>query len=236
MGVQLFIIRHGDPDYANDTLTAAGRLEAAALARKMESQIRPDALFSSPMGRARATMKPTEEALSMQGTVLDWAGELGLRCEEGPWGVAQMLWDVPGHWIRGSSPVTRDTWHLHPPFGGAEVRKDFERVCAASDRFLAELGYERRGGHYACVAPNRRKVAVFCHGGLGLTWLAHLLEIPLTLMWSAFWLPPSSVTTILFDERESGRAAPRCIGLADISHLHAAGLARSNGGLKANLD
>ena len=235
--MQLFIIRHGDPDYANDSLTPAGRLEAAALATRLATQIKPDTLFSSPMGRARATMRPSEEALSLQGTILDWAGELSLWAPGGPWGPDNAYWDVAGHWIRNVSALpTHDTWHQQPPFDAPIVRKDFERVKDASDKFIAGLGYQREGGRYACVAPNRKRIAVFCHGGLGLTWLAHLLEIPLSLMWSGFWLPPSSVTTILFDVREPAWATPRCIGLGDISHLNAAGLGRSNVGLKANLE
>jgi hypothetical protein len=77
---------------------------------------------------------------------------------------------------------------------------------------------------------------VFCHGGFGLTWLAHLLALPLPLVWSGFWLPPSSVTTMLFDERSPEWAVPRCIGLGDVSHLYAAGLQVQARGIMANFD
>ena len=235
--MQLYLIRHAEPHYPTDSLTDAGKLEAAALAVRMAREIRPDTLYASPMGPARATMRPTEEALSMSGTILPWAAELSLWSQEGPWGLPLAHWDIAGHWIREDPNLAaHDTWYLRPPFDEPAVRLDFDRVCAASDGFLAGLGYERRGGRYACVAPHRRKIAVFCHGGLGLMWLAHLLEIPLTLMWCGFWLPPSSVTTILFDERDRAWAVPRCIGLGDISHLYAASLPRSNMGLKANID
>ncbi|MDQ4100550.1 MAG: hypothetical protein M3121_08630 [Chloroflexota bacterium] len=67
-------------------------------------------------------------------------------------------------------------------------------------------------------------------------WLAHLLEIPLSLVWVGFWLPPRSVTTVLFEERSSKRAAPRCIGLGDVPHLYAAGLPVRPHGIKGNVD
>ncbi len=235
--MQLFIVRHGDPDYPNNTITSAGHLEAAALAQRMATQIRPDLLYSSPLGRARHTMAPTEKALGLTGKILDWTAELHLfGKEEGPWGAPLAYWDLPGHWIRNAPQglPTHSNWHLHPPFDDPEITRTFDHIRTESDKFLATHGYERKGGRYACVAPHRQKIAVFCHGGLGLTWLAHLLEIPLTLMWSGFWLPPSSVTTILFDEREHAWSTPRCIGMGDISHLYAAGLTRSNIGLKAN--
>ena len=235
--MQLFIIRHADPDYANDSLTPAGELEAVALAVRMARQIRPDFLYCSPLGRAKATMRPTEEALSVSGTILDWAAELSLQPQHGPWGSRHVPFDIPGHWIRNAPNLpAHDTWHHHLPFNEPLIKKEFDRVCSASDSFLAGHGYERRGGRYACIVPNRQRIAIFCHNGLGLTWLAHLLEIPLTLMWSGFWLAPSSVTTVLFDERDPAWAVPRCIGLGDISHLHFSGLERSNMGLKANYE
>src|SRR5258708_6636195 len=93
--MQLYIVRHAEPDYANDSLTPAGQLEAEALAVRMTKHLRPEVLYSSPLGRARATMRPTAEAMGLQGTILDWAGELNLPAPAGPWGVASAQWDVP---------------------------------------------------------------------------------------------------------------------------------------------
>ena len=116
------------------------------------------------------------------------------------------------------------------------VRERFDEVIRNSDDFLSRLGYARDGGRYRIVEPNKLRVAIFCHGGFGLTWLAHLLEIPLPLMWSGFWLPPSSVTTILFDERSTVWAVPRCIGVGDVGHVYKAGLSVQPSGIKANYD
>jgi probable phosphoglycerate mutase len=85
------------------------------------------------------------------------------------------------------------------------------------------------------VKPNRDRIAVFSHAGFALTWLSVLLEIPVTLVWSGFFLPPSSVTTILFEERSADWVVPRCTGLGDVSHLYAAGLAVGTVGLEGNL-
>lgn len=75
---------------------------------------------------------------------------------------------------------------------------------------------------------------MFCHAGLGLTWLAHLLAIPPTLFWAGFWLAPSAVTTILFEERTPEWAVPRCIGLGDVAHLYEAGLSVRPRDIRAN--
>ena len=69
-----------------------------------------------------------------------------------------------------------------------------------------------------------KKIAIFAHGGIGLTWLAHLLEIPLTYFWTGFWLDPASVTVIHFEQHTDKWATPRCLIINDISHLREAGL------------
>ena len=112
--------------------------------------------------------------------------------------------------------------------------QEFETLKEESDAFLKHYGYKREGGRYRIIEPNQLRIAAFLHNGLGLTWLAHLLEIPLSLMWSGFWLPPSSVSTIVFEERSEAWAVPRCLGLGDVSHLYEARLPVQPRGLKAN--
>lgn len=56
--MRLFIIRHGDPDYAHDSLTEKGLREAEALAEWF-ADVRLDEIFASPLGRAQMTAAPT---------------------------------------------------------------------------------------------------------------------------------------------------------------------------------
>ncbi len=234
--MRLFIIRHADPDYPNNTITPAGHLEAQALAKRM-SRIGLDYIYSSPLGRAIHTMQYTADALGMTGQIAEWTAELGdCRVRAEPWG-DMCVWDLPGEVIRTRVPhVTAENWHTHEPLTNPLLRETFERVVRDSDAFLARHGYRREGGRYRIERSNRDRIAVFCHGGFGLWWLAHLLELPLPLVWSGFFLPPSSVTTILFDERSDQWAVPRCLGVGDVSHLYAAGLPVQPSGIKANVD
>lgn len=234
--MRLFIIRHADPDYPNNTITPAGHLEARALAKRM-AQVRPDKLYCSPMGRARDTARYTADALGMPIETEEWTAELAdCRLDLPPWGNL-IMWDVPGQVIRGKRPYpAHDTWHEMPPFTNPLFRQRIDQLHRASDAFLARHGYVRQEGVYRCIQPNRLGIAIFCHNGFGLCWLAHLLEIPLTLMFAGFFLPPTSVTTILFDERTAELAVPRCIGMGDISHLYKAGLPMQPSGIIANAE
>lgn len=232
--MRLLIIRHADPDYANDSLTPAGRLEAEALAERMVRQ-GVDQLYCSPLGRARETARYTAERVGKSPEVLDWTRELShWRIDEKGLG-RTCVWDVHGHTVRRlPSQPTRDDWHTHPPFDNEVFRSEFDSLGREADAFLARQGFKRDDRVYRVTRENRDRVALFCHGGLGLTLLSHLLDVPLPLMWAGFFMPPSSVTTVLFDERGDHVAVPRCIGLADVSHLYRAGLPVQPSGIRAN--
>jgi broad specificity phosphatase PhoE len=233
--MRLYIIRHADPDYEKNTITEDGHAEATALAKRLAAH-GLDKIYCSPFGRAIETMKYTSEILNLEYKIEDWTKELWpeLAIDETPWGKTMAI-DFPGEFYRCSENLpTHENWHKLSIFDNYKIKDVYGELIKNSDEFLARQGFVREGGRYRITKASEDKIAVFCHGGLGLTWLAHLLEIPVTLMWSGFWLPPSSVTTILFDERSPGYAVPRCIGLGDVSHLYEAGLPIKPRGIIAN--
>jgi broad specificity phosphatase PhoE len=235
--MRLYIIRHADPDYPNDTITEPGHKEAQALAKRLARE-GLHRLYCSPLGRARDTARYTAEATHLEIGIEPWTRELGAtwRPAGDKWNGCT-AWDIPGEYIRGQTSLpTRDDWHALEAFSLPQMRQEFEHLKSQSDEFIARHGYVRKGTRYRSVTPSRDRIAVFCHGGCGLTWLAHLLELPLPLMWSGFWLPPTSVTTVLFDERSTEWAVPRCLGVGDVSHLYAEGLPVRPRGIKANYD
>ena len=123
-----------------------------------------------------------------------------------------------------------------PPFDHPDLRRSLAGLESGADDFLARQGYFRENGIYRTSSENRRRIALFCHNGSGLALLALLLRIPLPSIWSGFFFRTSSVTTVLFEERASGIATVRCIGLGDLSHLRLAGLDPGESGLKANVE
>lgn len=234
--MRIYIIRHADPDYVNDTITPAGHLEARALAERLQQE-GIDEIYSSPLKRAIHTMEYTARLLHIEPAIVPWARELENWNVESQPGSRIAAWNVDGEWLRNSKPYpTNDDWHLMIPYLNRGLDTKQEQLIRDSDQFIDSLGYRREKGKYRILRPNRRKVAIFCHHGLGVTWLSHLLELPLPLMWSGFWMAPSSVTTILMDERSSDWAVPRCLGFGDISHLYKAGLPMSTQGLIANAE
>ena len=51
--------------------------------------------------------------------------------------------------------------------------------------------------------------------------LSHILNISPVQLWHGFVALTSSVTTLITEEREQGKAYFRCCGFGDISHLYA---------------
>jgi broad specificity phosphatase PhoE len=250
--MKLYIIRHADPDYPNGTITAKGHKEAQALAGIMD-RLEPTHLYSSPLGRARHTADYTVKATGLPLGIEDWTREIEgyTVAQEEPYGL-HMVWDYHPQHIKAlqqdkaanGRALTQEDWLTTYPYQPIGYDQVINAVAENSDKFLARHGMVREGHVYRIVesgfggsgtlSVRSQKIAVFCHGGFGLTWLAHLLQIPFPLVYSNFYLWPSSVTTLLFDERVPGIATPRCIGLGDISHLAVAGLPPQPRGLVAN--
>jgi len=229
--MKLYLIRHGDPDYANDTLTERGHDEARALVAYLEAE-GIEQIVSSPLGRARDTARYTADALGLDVSVEPWMAELTLRMNEF---TRQAAWDIPGHVIRNEAYLSNlDSIDLIPDMPTQRIAEVLSEIRHNSDRFLAGLGYVREGGVYRIARHNDRKIAVFAHGGFGLSWLALLLEIPVPLFWSGFFLHTSSVTQILFDERSEDLATPRCLMISALPHLFAASVEPGLAGVQAN--
>ncbi|SDW96716.1 histidine phosphatase family protein [Paenibacillus sp. CF384] len=232
--MKIYIIRHAEPDYPNNTITAPGHLEAKALAERL-SGTRIDRIYSSPLGRALHTMQYTADKIGLEATVLPWLEELGGWQMKNRDGQSTVAWNADHTWVREHRPFpSSDDWHERAPYNDPSFAGRFQEIKDNSDQFFLENGYRREGGRYKIEHSNRDTIAIFCHLGFGLAWLSHLLELPLPMVWSGFWIAPSSVTTVVMEEYDHGWAAPRCYGIGDVGHLYHAALPLSRAGLIAN--
>jgi len=229
--MRLYLIRHADPDYENNTITPYGHLEAAALAKRL-SREKITRIHCSPMQRAIDTMQYTAEALKLDYEIHDWMREVEwedtIEAYRNPW-------DLPGELLIGEKELP-DTagWKSNPYFDGEKLAKDYEDRAARFDSFLQENGYQRKGNRYIELRESHENIAMFCHAGFANAMFSHLMNIPLTTVWADFWMAPSAVTIILFSRRDSPVTVPRCIAYGDTSHLYAEGLPVRPRGLKGS--
>lgn len=179
--MRILIVRHADPEYHGDTLTAHGHKEAEALANFLTSEKEAGAgrisrIFSSPMGRARDTARYTEEASGIKAEVIEWTRELsywprmtlewqGIQDagkgagKGGEGGLA--VWDVPGEVVRAVPEISvgNEFDRIEPIACAKELYAD---LCKNSDEFCSKLGYLRKDdGSYYIVERNREVRNIF---------------------------------------------------------------------------
>ena len=225
--MKLIMIRHGDPDYVNDSLTEKGWREAELLADRV-SKMKIDRIYVSPLGRARATMQACLDKMDKEGikypepVTFDWLKEFPVRIRrpDRP-EMESICWDwMPEDWTVQDKMYDYDKWTECPVFSKAETGKELHYVYDEFEKLLAELGYVRNGRYFKAEKPNNDTIVFFCHFGLETVLISYLLHIPVMPLWQGFIAAPTSVTTINTEERREGKACFRISAFGDVSHLY----------------
>lgn len=221
--MKLIIIRHGDPDYVKDSLTQKGWKEAEFLSERIAS-LNPDAFYVSPLGRAKDTASLTLKKLDRQAEILPWLREFHAPIIDERTKEERIPWDwLPGDWTAVEHFYDHQLWHTMPVMDKAHVYDEALKVYGGLDELLRKHGYEREGKIYRVNAPNTDTIVLFCHFGVECVMLGHLLGISPMVLWHGFCAAPTSVTTLVTEERRKGIASFRMSSFGDISHLYAAG-------------
>ena len=235
--MRLLFIRHGDPDYANDTVTEKGKREVELLARRAES-LELGHCFVSPLGRTRDTASPSLARTGKTAETLDWLEEFPAKIDlnkvphfikaypdtktkDGRY-LPRIIWDVvPSYWTEHSEYSDAEKWRTSEISINSDLVETYDRVTEAFDRLLEEQGYVREGAHYRVERESEETLTFFCHFGVSCVLLSHLWSVSPFVLWHSLALAPSSVTEVVTEEREKGIAYFRGLKIGDISHLYA---------------
>ena len=237
--MRLIFIRHGDPDYSIDSLTEKGKREATLLAKRV-SKWDIDNIYCSPLGRAKKT---AEYSLNMLGRNAE--EHIFLREFKGnvlnPYtGKDHICWDMmPEYWTGREGLYDKDNWAREEVMltSPVNIENEWNMVCRGIDGILASHGYIREGRYYK-LEENIKKdktLVFFCHFGVTMVMMAHLLGISAPVMLHGFFLPPTSVTILNSEERVPGSAYFRCQVMGDVTHLHMGNEPASDSGYFAEL-
>lgn len=235
--MKIRFIRHGDPDYVNDTLTDKGRKEAELLAETVH-RLELGECYMSPLGRAKDTAAYSLKAAGKNAEILDWLREFPVRVDVNSSETLQKAypdaeykdgkfqpripWDIiPGYWTSCPEYSHPFLWRESEVADHSDLVSVYDRVTEELDSFLEKYGYVREGSHYRVVKENEKTVTFFCHFGIICVLLSHLWNISPFILWHSLALAPTSVTEIVTEEREQGIAYFRGLRLGDISHLYA---------------
>jgi probable phosphoglycerate mutase len=219
--MKLLVIRHGSPDYEKDCLTERGREEAALLAKRLLSE-KIDAVYTSPMGRARETSAVYTEQSGHSAEVCDWLHEFDVSINDLTLGEKVVTWDMrPKIWTKSELLFDRLRYGEAPEAAGTDMFPRAEAVRTGLDQLLARHGLIREGGAFRKQGDTDRTLALFCHFGAGCVVIAQLLGISPMLTLQGFSAEPTAVATLCTDDRFEDVVNFRLHGYGDISHLGA---------------
>ena len=221
--MNLYIIRHGDPNYKDDTLTEKGWREAALLAERLK-KIPCAAYYVSPLGRAQDTASLTLRAVGREAQTLPWLQEFPGESVRADSGFSRRAWDrYPAQWANDPLCYDRDHWMESDLYAGGNAWEEYQKVTKGLDALLEKHGYVRDGELYRAERPNRDNIMLFCHYGITCVLLSHLLGVSPVILWHHTVSLTTSVTVLTTEERQEGIALFRMSRFSDISHLEAAG-------------
>ncbi len=219
--MKLLIIRHGDPDYAKDSLTPKGWREAELLSERL-AKLPVTKCYTSTLGRAKDTASCTLKKINMEATECEWLKEFPCTINRPDADRRIITWDwLPADWTDVPEHFDRKEWCTTEIMKEGGVPEEYERVVAEFDKMLASHGYVRENNYYHVERPNNDTILIFCHFGLECVLISRLLNISPMQLWHGMCAAPSSVTTVVTEERRKGTAYFRMLAFGDISHLYA---------------
>lgn len=229
--MRILIIRHGEPNYAIDSLTEKGFREAELLAQRIFA-IKPDAVYCSPLGRAQDTAGPSLRLLEKEAVILPWLREFPATVPAANGAERMIPWNLhPQYWTKEKELFDAERWRQQALMASGDVDVRYGEVVRGLDDLLLSYGYQRDGYLYRCEDNRPLTIALFCHFALGMVLMGHLLGFSASQLWQTLFMPASSVTTLVTEERTKGEVMFKCMQLGDTSHLYAGNEPVSSAGL-----
>ncbi len=220
--MRIIFVRHGEPDYKNDCLTAEGHIQAEAVAKRLANE-KIEGIYSSPMGRARMTMqKFADQHPDLPVKILDFMHEINWGSTSGkeiP--LEGHPWNCVNEMVSRGINVCDSDWKNGSYFNGNIATENVESIAKEIDGWLLSLGYSREGFYYRNLLKDdeQHTVVLFCHGGSSCAAIAHMTNLPFTFTCAAIHMPFTAVTILRLDKNPDSLCTPVLEQLSDIRHL-----------------
>lgn len=225
--MRLIFIRHGDPDYVNDSLTEKGIREAELLAERVSTWNDITEIYCSPLGRAQKTASYSLARIHREAVTYSWLKEFYYPVDDPITGRHGVPWDfMPEYWTEIDDMYDKNNWKNTKIYSSnPELLSAYDEVCAGIDDILAKHGYKRYHNYYVTnheKTPEEQDATIvfFCHLGVSFVMMSHLLGISPAVLFHGFFVAPTSITVLASEERIPGKAMFRTQVLGDTMHLH----------------
>lgn len=222
--MDLFLIRHGQPDWAPDQiarndpgLTDLGREQAERVGHRFSALNGVDELWSSPMNRSMETTGPVEAALGQEREVYEWLKEI----QNPPEWEGSPVEVIERGFEQANFREMDEMWDGLP--GGESFRDFHERVVNGLVETMDSHGVHPMAPdsrHLWNVDDPDKRVVIVAHAGTNAVILGHLLGLdPVPWEWDRFRQPHTGVSRLTTFQVSTGWAfSLRQLG--DVNHLH----------------
>ena len=222
--MDLFLIRHGQPDWAPDRiarndpgLTELGHEQARRVAHRFSALEGVDELWASPMNRAMETSQPVAGDLGREREVLDWLKEI----QNPPEWDGSPVESIEEGFAHANFRTMEEMWDGLP--GGESFRDFHDRVTTGLIETLDSHGVHPAATddrHLWNVDDPEKRVVIVAHAGTNAVILGYLLGLdPVPWEWDRFRQPHTGVSRLTTFRVSTGWAfSLRQLG--DVAHLH----------------
>ena len=205
--MRIILVRHGEPNYELDCLTPLGWRQAEAAAERLAGE-GIEAIYSSPMGRARETAEATAQRLGFTRIeTLQFMHELRWGSRDGSEMFARgNPWDIVNKMVSEDASFGES----YPLFEQNCVMEEAAQRAAGVDAWLETLGYRRKGLYYTCCREDdtEHTVAVFAHGGSLSAVVGHLFNLPFPQVCAILHMPFTGISIVKLDCRPGASLNP----------------------------
>ena len=219
--MRLIFIRHGDPDYEKDDLTAAGAVQAQLVAERLRNE-GIEEIWTSSHRRAVNTAKAFSELMGLPFKSVDFMREVTWGSKDGgPLFAGGHPWEIADEMAVRGLNLNDPDWRDNPYFKNNSVLDSVSTIETGIDVWLADHGYVRKGLYYdhTVEEDSHRTIAMFCHGGSMSAAIGHIMNLPFPYCCAMLHIGFTGVTILRFDKGKGPCKLP-CLELAnDVGHL-----------------
>ena len=218
--MRIIFVRHGHPDYAKDTLTPLGNLQAEAVAERLRDE-KIDQFHASSCGRAHETALHVAKLFGMEVTTHDFMREIGWGAKEGEEELVGggQPWSVSAQMVSCGESIMDSQWQQSKAFSNNRVTDFVTRAAENFDAWLSTFGYNREGDYYRVMEDNGSTVLMASHAGSSSAVLSHLFNLPFSFVCAA--MPPNftSVTIVSINGEAGALVTPKFEVFNDWRHI-----------------
>lgn len=217
--MRIIFVRHGHPNYEKDCLTPLGQQHAAAAAERLKDE-GIEKIFSSTCGRAFETAQYTAEKIGLPIEKCEFMREIGWGTVEGePLFHDGHPWDNADKMVLENIPLMDLDALEKPPLCRNKAKKYVEKIAGETDAWLKDLGYEREGNYYRCIAPKYQTIAAFGHGGASASIFSHLFNLPFLFICCVMGIHYTGITVVNMPDQPGQLVTPKIEVFNDARHI-----------------